>query len=184
MKVKRIRTTAPEIFKTTKNMKPIYVKYVFSPKTHASVRPNDILVKSHWKWQCYVQKYGISSPKISNCKRVLGNSRNILILGSDLYANVISAFRHNSFKWCSKQWKRLSSGFFSCKYGGWWNKMPLTKMIFSVFVLPVLVTGFAKGFIFINMFMKSLITDTGYRVTWQIKVLVLNFFKKLINFYC
>ena len=49
MKVKRIRTTAPEIFKTTKNIKPIYVKYVFSPKTHASVRPNDILVKSHWK---------------------------------------------------------------------------------------------------------------------------------------
>lgn len=47
MKVKRIRTTAPEIFKTTKNIKPIYVKYVFSPKTHASVRPNDILVKSH-----------------------------------------------------------------------------------------------------------------------------------------
>ena len=47
MEIERLRTFAFEIMKTIKNIKPNCMKYVFTPKTDAKARPNDILVKSH-----------------------------------------------------------------------------------------------------------------------------------------
>ena len=47
MEIKRIRTLAIEIFKTVNNMNPSFMKNIFSPKTDARVRPNNIIVKAH-----------------------------------------------------------------------------------------------------------------------------------------
>ena len=47
MEVKRIRTLAIEKFKTVNNMNPSFMKNIFSPKTNAKVRPNNIIVKAH-----------------------------------------------------------------------------------------------------------------------------------------
>ena len=66
MKVKRLRKVALEISKTIKNIKPNYMKYVFTPKTDASVRPNDILVKSHKTANYGDTSLTVLGPKIWN----------------------------------------------------------------------------------------------------------------------
>ena len=45
MEVKRLRTLVLEIFKTINN--PNHIKNLFTPKTDARIRPNDIFVKSN-----------------------------------------------------------------------------------------------------------------------------------------
>ena len=47
MELKRIRILAIEIFKTINELNPTFMKNIFSAKTNAKVRPNDILVKAH-----------------------------------------------------------------------------------------------------------------------------------------
>ena len=47
MEVQRLKTRGLEILKITNNVNPNYMKNVFTPKTDAKVRPDDILVKSH-----------------------------------------------------------------------------------------------------------------------------------------
>ena len=44
MEIKRLRVLAIEIFKTVNNLNP---NYIFTPKLHPKLRPNDILVKHH-----------------------------------------------------------------------------------------------------------------------------------------
>ena len=66
MKVKRLRKVALKISKTIKNIKPNYMKYVFTPKTDASVRPNDILVKSHKTANYGDKSLTVLGPKIWN----------------------------------------------------------------------------------------------------------------------
>ena len=45
--VKRLGARALEIFMNLNNINQNYMKYIFSPKVDARLRPNDILVKSH-----------------------------------------------------------------------------------------------------------------------------------------
>ena len=43
----KVRVLVIEIFKTVNNLNPNYMKDIFTPKLHAKVRPNDILVMHH-----------------------------------------------------------------------------------------------------------------------------------------
>ena len=45
--MKRLRNLATEIFRTLNNLKPSFIKNIFTPKENARVRPNNIVVKSH-----------------------------------------------------------------------------------------------------------------------------------------
>ena len=66
MKIRRIKTLAIEIFKTVNELKPHFMKTIFTSKTNSRVRPFDLLVKSR-----NTEKYGSKSlmalgPKIYN----------------------------------------------------------------------------------------------------------------------
>ena len=50
MEVQRLKTRGLEILKITNNVNPNYMKNVFTLKTDAKVRPDDILVKPHNLW--------------------------------------------------------------------------------------------------------------------------------------
>lgn len=47
VEIKRLRVLFIEIFKTTSNLNLNYMKDIFTPKLHAKVRLNDILVMHH-----------------------------------------------------------------------------------------------------------------------------------------
>ena len=47
MEIKRLRTSAIEIFKTINNINLSFMKYIFTPKRDPKIRPYDILVKHH-----------------------------------------------------------------------------------------------------------------------------------------
>ena len=47
MEIKRLQTSATEIFQTRNNIKPSYMKNIFTPKTNGKIRPQDIIVRHH-----------------------------------------------------------------------------------------------------------------------------------------
>ena len=47
MEIKKLRTSATEIFKTINNTNHLYTKNTFTPKTNAKIRPHDIIVRRH-----------------------------------------------------------------------------------------------------------------------------------------
>ena len=68
MQIKRIKQLAIEIFKTVNNLNPDFMKYIFTSKENARVRPHDLLVRSH-KTVTYGDKsFKILRPKIWNAE--------------------------------------------------------------------------------------------------------------------
>ena len=47
MHMKRMKQLAIEIFKTVNNLNPNFMKYIFTNKQNARVRPHDLLTRSH-----------------------------------------------------------------------------------------------------------------------------------------
>ena len=47
LEIKRLRALTIEIFKIVNNLTPNCMKDTFTPKLHAKLRPNDILIKDH-----------------------------------------------------------------------------------------------------------------------------------------
>ena len=45
MEIKRLRTSATDIFKTIDNINPSYMKNTFNPKINAKIRPPDDIVR-------------------------------------------------------------------------------------------------------------------------------------------
>ena len=56
MKIRRIKTLVIEIFKTVNELKPNFIKTIFTSKTNSTVRPFDLLVKN-----CNTERYGTKS---------------------------------------------------------------------------------------------------------------------------
>ena len=47
MQIKRMKQLAIEIFKTVNNLNPDFMKYMFTSKQNAQIRPHDLLVRNH-----------------------------------------------------------------------------------------------------------------------------------------
>ena len=66
MQITRIKQLAIEIFKTLNNLNPELMKNIFTIKQNATVRPHNLLVRSH-KAATYVDKsLRILGPKVWN----------------------------------------------------------------------------------------------------------------------
>ena len=47
LEIKRLQTSASEIFKTINNINPSHIKNIFTPKTNAKIPPHDFIVRHH-----------------------------------------------------------------------------------------------------------------------------------------
>ena len=66
MEIKRLRILAIEIFKTLNDINPSYMKNIFTKKTNAKIRPNDIIVRHHNTASYHDKSLITLGPKIWN----------------------------------------------------------------------------------------------------------------------